>query len=147
MRARLREIAEAAILDPKQALLDSLGDISGVEVLYNNVMVATYIAPPRIVQTAEGPKTIHLPDRSHEEDRFQGKAALVIKLGPTAFKYDGSYPYEGPKIEPGDWVFLRPSDGMEMFKASAEDRNTGTSCRIIEDRFVLGRVKDPAAIW
>ncbi len=140
MRVKLREIAEAATLDPKQALLDSLGDISGIEVLYNNILVATYIEPEKTVGG------IYLPDRTFEESRFQGKVSLVIKLGPTAFKYDGSYPYEGPTIVTGDWIICRPSDGFEMFSAD-QTRQSGTSCRIFEDRFVLGRVQDPAAIW
>ena len=140
MRVLLREIAEASVHDPKQALHSHLGDISGLEVLYNNILVATYIEPEKTVGG------VYLPDRSLQEARFQGKVSLVIKLGPTAFKYDGSFPYEGPKIEIGDWIICRPSDGFEMFSAD-QTRQSGTSCRIFEDRFVLGRVSDPAAIW
>jgi hypothetical protein len=140
VRVLLREIAEQAAFDPKKALLDALGDISGIEVLYNNVLVATYIEPEMT------PGGIIKPDRSLMESRFQGKAYLVLKLGPTAFKYDGSYPYEGPQIESGDWIFARPSDGWELYSTDAT-RQAGTSCRIFEDRFIMGRVKDPAAIW
>lgn len=137
-RVKLREIAEAALLDPKQAILDSLGDISGIEVFHNLVMVATHIRPSI---TTGG---IHLPDRSLLEDRFQGKVGLVVKMGPLAFKEAPGAQFGGIEIKEGDWVFYRPSDGMEMFSV-AEDG--GTSCRLLDDTLIMGRVQDPSMVW
>jgi co-chaperonin GroES (HSP10) len=138
MRAKLREIAQQA--DPKQALLDAVGDISGVEVFHNLVLVATYIEPEK---TAGG---IIKPDRTLAENRFQGKCALVIKMGPLAFKDDAVAKFGGVVLQPGDWVIVRPSDGIELFKVDASG-SAGTSCRLFEDAHIKGRVDDPAKIW
>lgn len=141
MRAKLREIAEAAAFDPKKALIESLGDgINAIEVFHNQVMVATYIEPDKT------PGGIIKPDRTLAENRFQGKCALVLKLGPTAFKYDGSFPYEGPVPQVGDWVIAYPSDGRELFSVDASG-SAGTCCRIFEDINIKGRVSDPALIY
>jgi co-chaperonin GroES (HSP10) len=138
-RAKLREIAEAAQLDPKQALLNSLGDISQIEIFHNQVLVATYIAPEK---TKGG---IIRPDRSIMEDRFQSKIGLVIKVGPLAFKDDTLAQFGGVTIQEGDWVIAYPSDGRELFSVDASDG--GTSCRLFADTLIKGRVPDPSIIW
>lgn len=138
-RAKLREVAQAALNDPKQALLDSLGDISGIEIFHNRVLVATYIRPEKTVGG------IYIPDRTLAEDRFQGKVGLVIKKGPTAFKDDQDARFGGVDVEVGDWVFYRAGDGFEMFSVDKQDG--GTSCRLFNDQQIMGRVSDPALIW
>lgn len=138
VRPRLREIAQQA--DPKQAILDSLGDLSGIECFHNLVLVATYIEPEK---TAGG---IIKPDRTLAENRFQGKCALVLKLGPLAFKDDNIAKFGGVELKEGDWVVVRPSDGMELFKVDA-GTSEGTSCRLFEDAHIKGRVTDPALIY
>lgn len=140
MRAKLREVAQAAQADPKQALVDSLGDITGIEVFHSQVMVATYIEPE---MTAGG---IIKPDRTIQENRFQGKVGLVIKLGPLAFKDCNVAEFGGVEIKEGDWVYFRPGDGMELYSVDGE-RKAGTSCRLFQDVNILGRVSDPALIW
>ena len=140
MRVNLRDIAAAAEYDPAQALLDSLGDISGLQPMFNQILVATYIEPEK---TKGG---IIKPDNAILEGRFQGKVHLVLKLGPTAFKYDGSYQYEGPKIEVGDWIVARPTDGFEFFSLEPL-RHDATPCRFYEDRFILGKTNRPDAVW
>jgi co-chaperonin GroES (HSP10) len=137
-RAKLREIAAGE--DPKEALLDALGDISGVEIFHDQVMVATYIEPEKT------PGGVFLPDRTLAENRFQGKLGLVLKKGPLAFKDD---PVNGVffgdvDIEIGQWVFFRPADGMELFSV---DRTGGVPCRIFRDRDIKGRVSDPTVLW
>ena len=140
MRAKLREVAQAATRDPKQALLDSIDDISGIEMFHNLVLVATYIEPEK---TAGG---IIKPDRTLAENRFQGKCALVLKLGPLAFKDDNIARFGGVTLKEGDWVMVRPSDGLELFTVDATG-SAGTSCRIFEDINIKGRVSDPALIY
>jgi len=135
-RAKLRELASAD--DPKQAILNELGDLSGLELFHNQVMVATYIRPER---TSGG---IFLPDKTLAEDRFQGKVGLVVKLGPLAFKDDAIAKFGGVKLEEGDWVYYRASDGMELFSV---DKTGGVPCRIFEDTMIKGRVSDPALLW
>lgn len=140
MRAKLREVAQAATFDPRRALRDSIGDISGIEMFHNLVLVATYIEPEK---TAGG---IIKPDRTLAENRFQGKCALVLKLGPLAFKDDNIARFGGMTIAAGDWVMVRPSDGWELFTVDS-GTSTGTCCRIFEDVNIKGRVSDPAMIY
>lgn len=141
MRAKLREIAQAAMIDPEQALLDSLpAGLKHFEVFHNRVLVATYVRP----ETTKG--NIILPDRTLAEDRFQGKIGLVIKLGPLAFKDDNIAKFGGITVAVGDWVMYRPSDGWEMFFVDENGRD-GTPCRLIEDSNILGRTADPALIY
>lgn len=141
MRAKLREIAEAAQIDPKRALLDSLPvAVKDYEVFHNRVLVATYVRPEK---TKGG---IILADRSLAEDRFQGKVGLVIKVGPLAFADDGAARFGGVALQPGDWVTYRPSDGIEVFFVDDNGRDA-TPCRQLEDIHILGRTPDPALIW
>ena len=139
-RAKLREIAQAAEYDPRQALVDAIGDISGYECFHNRVLVATYIRPEK---TKGG---VYLADRSLAEDRFQNPIGLVLKIGPTAFMDDSAVNFGGVKIEPGDWVHYKPSNGIEMFFVDANGRD-GTPCRSLEDIHIIGRIDDPSKIW
>lgn len=136
--AKLREIASRSGEDPKKAILDQLPDISDLEIFHNQVMVATYIRPEK---TAGG---ILLPDKTIQEDRYQGKVGLVVKIGPLAFKDDSVAKFGGVTVQEGEWVFYRASDGMEFF---SKDRTGGVPCRIFEDTQIKGRVPDPAMLW
>jgi co-chaperonin GroES (HSP10) len=141
MRVNLREIAQAA--DPREALFSALGGAeNAIEVFHNGVLVATYVAPEK---TQGG---IIRPDRSLAEDRFQGKCALVIKVGPDAFRDNDAQGvrFHGDMVHPGEWVFVRPSDGTEMFIGRAGARE-GVSCRLFRDIHIMGRVPDPSMIY
>lgn len=138
MRTNLRNLAQQA--NPRQALLEAAGDLNGVYVLRNQVLVATFIESE---MTAGG---IIKPDKTLQEARFQGKSFLVLKCGPTAFKYDGSFPYEGEAPQPGDWVIARPSDGVEMFIGPAHG-SEGAPCRIFDDSSIWARVDDPSCVY
>ena len=139
MKAKLREIAQVSQHDPVQALIDAVGDVSGIEVMHNLVLVATYIEPERT------PGGVIKPDSAMEENRFQGKAGLVLALGPLAFKDDDRTKFGGMKLNAGDWVIARPSDGLEMLKVN---RDTGGAyLRLFEDINIKARVSDPALIY
>lgn len=140
MRTNLRAVAAAASKDPKKALLNELGDISGIEMLHNLVLVATYIEPEKTVGG------IILPDNALLENRFQGKGALVLKKGPLAFVDDNVAKFGGVSIDEGDWVVVRPSDGFEMFVGEAGSRH-GIACRVFEDTQIKARLADPSCIY
>jgi hypothetical protein len=140
MRLDLRSIAEAAAHDPAKPLWDAAGDLSDYEIFHNLILVATYIAPEKV-------GNIIMPDRRLDEDRFQGKIGLVLKVGPTAFVDDGATKFGGFELMPGQWVIYRPSDGYELFIRDRRKANEGLSCRLIEDVFVRGRVSDPGLIY
>ncbi len=127
-----KDIAESA-KPSKDAHLDALGGFTD-KVLHAQVVVMTYIAPAR---TQGG---IILPESTREEDRFQGKAALVVAMGPNAFKDDGVAQFGGVAPAVGDWVFVRPSDGMEFFY-------NGCSLRLFEDVNIKAIIADPMKYW
>lgn len=148
MKVNLRALAEAAAHDPAQPLWDAAGDLSDYEVFHNLVLVATYVAPPHVVKGPSGEDVIiHRTDKGMQEDRFQGKVGLVLKIGPTAFQDDSVAKFGGVVVEPGDWVMYRPTDGTELFIRDRRKSNEGLSCRLIEDVFVRGRTSDPSLIY
>lgn len=148
MKVDLRRIAEAAAFDPAKPLWEAAGDLSDYEIFHNLVLVATYIAPPKVFKGPSGEDIIlHQTDRSLAEDRFQGKVGLVLKVGPVAFKDDSVAKFGGVTVEPGDWVMYRPSDGTELFIRDRSKTNEGLSCRLIEDVFIRGRTSDPSLIY
>lgn len=140
MRVNLRDIAQAAAFDPERAIRDALGDISGVEIFHHHILVATYIEPE---VTSGG---IIKPDNTLAQNRFQGKAALVLLCGPNAFRDDGTTSFGGITVAPGDWVFARPADGMEVFIGGA-GATSGVSCRIFADKDIYGRLPHPSMVY
>jgi co-chaperonin GroES (HSP10) len=120
--------------DPKQIVFDALGEsMEGLELLQNDVLVVT---APTLTMSRGG---IIMTHKSKNEQRFQGKTGLVVKLGEIAFKDESRWPNEESRPKVGDWVFFRNSD-------SSECGINGISCRFIDDTFVKGRVSTPDAI-
>jgi len=120
--------------DPKKSLTDRLGDHSGVEILHNQVVVATYVRPTK---TKSG---IHLPDNYVDEDKFQGKVGLVVKMGNDACVDPTGKWFRGVNINLGDWIIFRPSDGWSI-------SINGVDCRVLEDIAIKGKVDRPDRIW
>lgn len=122
--------------DFKRDVLVKLGDISDKKLrLFNDeVLLATYITPEK---TSGG---IIMPQRRIDESRYQGKVGLVLKLGPTAFKYDGAFPYEGYVPQVGEYVMCFASDPREV-------GIRGVSCKIVKSQLCRMWVDDPADIW
>ena len=119
--------------DPREDLLKKLGDISDFEIFNNAVLLAIYERPE---MTKKG---IILTQTQRAEDKYQGKAALIIKLGPTAFASDGRYfTAGGPKV--GDWIAIRPSDGWPI-------TINGTLCRMLPDELVKISIPTPDSVY
>lgn len=120
--------------DPKTELLDKIGDLSSVDLFNNQVLVAVYIRPEK---TKGG---ILLPGQTRDEDKYQGKVGLVVKMGPQAFVDDDNKWFSGVNIQEDDWVFFRPSDGWSI---TVND----TLCRILDDTNVRGKITHPDQVW
>jgi co-chaperonin GroES (HSP10) len=119
--------------DPKLTILESLGDISNVELFHNQVLLATYMRPTK---TKSG---LILTDSHVDEDRYQSKVGLLIKKGPKAFEQDGTW-FEGMEFYEHDWLIFRPSDGWSITV-------NNVLCRIFDDINIKGRVQDPDAVY
>jgi hypothetical protein len=87
--------------DPKQKLLDQLGDISQIELFHNQVLLAVYLRPEKtksgLILTAD-----HL-----DEDRYQSKVGLLVKRGPLAFEQDGNW-FTGMTFQDHEWLIFPP---------------------------------------
>ena len=94
--------------DPRQAIMDQLGDLSGLELMLNNVLVAVYQRAKTANKTAGG---IFLPDKTKDEDKWQGIVGLVVAKGPKAYQDDEVTKFDGENVEIGDWVWFRPAEG------------------------------------
>ena len=120
-------------VDPKDAILQEIGDLSQVELFHNQVLLAVYIRPEK---TKSG---LILTDSHRDEDRYQSKVGLLVKRGPMAFEQDGNW-FQGLRFEDHDWLVFRPSDGWSITV-------NGVLCRIFDDINIKGRVPHPDAVW
>jgi co-chaperonin GroES (HSP10) len=128
--------------DPKQALLDKVGDISGIEIFGSDVLLALYTPPEK---TKSG---LIISDDTRNEFKFQGKAGLVVKLGSTAYRDEQGNKFRD--IEVGDWVCFRPSDGWPLQLNTRRTRISKdgiVDCRIITDINIRARVSHPDEIY
>lgn len=128
-------------VDPRQEILQRIGDLSNIEVFGNDIMVAVYMRPEK---TKSG---IILTDTSRAEDAFQGKCGLIVKMGPTAYMDE-----EGAKfrdIKEHDWVVFRASDGwpVTLNAANSVSSKDAVICRIITDINIRMRISSPDAIY
>ena len=120
--------------DPKKAILQAIGDLSGEELFHNQILVVTYVRPEK---TAGG---IIRQQENVGEDEYQGKVGLVVKKGKSAFISDGEQDFLGQDVEIGDWVVYRVGDGWAL-------TIRGTPCRILTDRTIRMKIKNPEDIF
>ena len=124
------------VVDPIEELTDKIGDLSEIEVPLNKVLVGIYMRPEK----TKG--WILLTDEYRAEDRFQGKAGLVLKKGPLAFVDDDRVKFSGFDPQVGDWVVFRSSNGLKLDIRSA----TG-HCIILTDTQIELVVPSPDMVW
>lgn len=137
--------------EQKAQILREVGDLSDGEydILDDHVLVAHYVTPNTMDMKRSDGTTykFHLTDNKVAESQFQGKAYLILKIGPTAFKYlPNGQAYEGTVPEVGDWAIVQPSDGKPVGIKALESREH-TICKLVPDRCIKQRVKDPRRIW
>jgi hypothetical protein len=114
--------------DPaKAAFLAKLGDLSWYEIGAKELLTATYLRPEK---TSGG---IILTARNLNEDIYQSKAHLVLKMGPQC-------EFFGFTVNVYDWVVFRPSDTWPL-------EIDGVHCRHVFDRDVRARIQHPERIW
>jgi len=121
----IRDLAKAK--DQKAAIIAALGDsLDTITLTSNDIIIAVYIE--KEINRAG----IIMPDERLKESLYQSKVGLVVKAGPDAFRFRGSYPWitfhpnevgENGKLLPayhervklhtpkvGDWVVHFPTD-------------------------------------
>ncbi len=124
--------------DPRQLIFDKIGMkkgvIPGFTLFGNRVLLGVYERPSK---TKSG---IILADQTRNEDQHQGKAAVVLMKGPTAFVSDAHYDFQGQDVEVGDWVTLWVGDGRRLFL-------NGQLCRIIRDQDINMKIPSPDQVF
>ena len=81
-----------------------------------------------------------MTDATRREDEHQGKAALVLMKGATAFVDDEHFQFHGDNVEPGDWISLWVSDGRKIII-------NGQLCRIIRDQDINMAIPAPDSVY
>lgn len=120
--------------DPAKKIWKEIGKLDSIEIFNNQVLAAVYIRPNK---TKGG---IYLSDQTTNEDRFQGKVGMIVKMGPSAFVDPNNEWFNGLKMGVGDWIFFRPSDGWHVTV-------NGVLCRVVVDVDVKGKILAPDAVW
>lgn len=121
-------------IDPAKDILDRIGSLEDFPIMGNRVLVAVYKRPERTMSK------IILPDQTRAEDEHQGKAALVLKKGPAAFKTDEHYDFQGDDVNPGDWISLWVTDGRKV-------TINKVLCRVVRDQDIVMKIPAPDAVF
>lgn len=121
-------------VDPREHIRNSVGDISGIEVFHNQILVGIYVRPGK---TKSG---LYIPDKTKDEDKYQGKVGVILKMGSTAGKDSGDGWFSDVTLNVGDWVLFRPSDGWPINVHNFD-------CRVLEDIHIKGRITSPDEIF
>lgn len=133
--------------DPKEVLLEEVGDVSGFVLVRNDCLIAMYergdasdtsIGQVSARQTESG---LWVADKSLKDDKYMGKVGLVLSVGPDAFVSDDKVRFYtaangDPLIQEGDWIVFRPQDGWPV-------QINGKSCRVVADYHIKARVDHP----
>lgn len=155
----------------KAHIAQAIGNIDEMDLFGRQVLIAVFCRPNTMkVRKHDGTDTfIYLPVKEIKEDWWQHKAALILKVGPEAFKGDDEGTYHNAtfgrgKLAPqvGDWLVANPSAGQQM-NLSGEGANRpkavdqrgeefdifewdGWPCRIVPDDCFVMRIKNPHSV-
>ena len=127
----IKALSEAS--DPKKAILEMVGDLNGIEIFSDMVLVASYVRPEK---TSGG---IYRPTSNVQEDVWQGKVGLVLKWGPDAFVDPETGNLYDQVADVGDWVVFKVGDGWSM---TIKD----VACRLVRDTNIKMKIQNPQAV-
>lgn len=123
---------------PEDAAKRTIGRIADyincIEPALDQVIVAIY---PRVEKIG----SIILPDSVTQENIWQGKVGIIVKMGPDAFVDDSSNNIEYKlKAKVGDWVYFSVQDGWISQIAGMFVRN-------LRARSIKGTLTRPDVIY
>ncbi len=130
--SKIVQIAQAD--DPRAAIIEAVGDLSGAMVCSDLVLLGTFI---RSEKTAGG---IIRPKETVQEDEFQGKVGLVLKSGPLAYGDWEDNEMVGENAKPHTWVVYQIKDAWPV-------QINGTACRLVPYDKIRMTVTDPAMVF
>lgn len=129
---KIEQISQAK--DPKRGIIDAVGDVSGVEVLTDLVLVGTFI------RSEKRESGLILPKEHLQEDEFQGKVGLVLKAGPLAFGDWEDDAERGQNAKPHSWVVFAIKDTWPC-------QINGVPCRVVPYDKLRMRINDPKMVF
>ena len=120
-------------VDPRKEILAKIGNsLDGFEILNNEVLLAIYMRPK---MTKGG---IMLTPRVLDEDKYQGKVGLVVKVGPSC-------DFPTVPIALHDWVMIKASDSLALDLLATDDKEI--NCRLVMDKFIRVKLQTPGMVW
>jgi co-chaperonin GroES (HSP10) len=120
--------------DPADTIKKKIGNLDDWEIFGNYILLGIYIRPEK------NKSGLYLADTTRDEDKHQGKAALVLKKGPMAFVSDDNYDFKGQNVDIGDWVSVWVSDGRTV-------TINKTLCRLVEDQHIRMKIPAPDLVF
>jgi co-chaperonin GroES (HSP10) len=119
-------------VDPAEEIRNKIGDLSGINLLGPKILCAIYVRPTK---TKGG---IILTDKVRDEDIYQGKIGLIVKVGVNVAE-DPEW-FGDTTLTEGMWVGFRASDGYSLIV-------NGVNCRILDDVRIQCTASHPDLIW
>lgn len=110
------------------------GKLPGFEVGGGNVLLMVYQRPEK------SPGGILYTDKTKDEEKNQGKACLVVAMGPTAFVSDKNYDFAGFRVDVGQWVQIYVYETKPVTVHSH-------ACRWIVDTAIRTTIPHPDVIY
>jgi co-chaperonin GroES (HSP10) len=90
----------------KAAILAAVGDLSNVKVPLNRILIAIFVRGEKV-------GSIIIPDKTRDEDVYQGVAGLVVKMGPHCYEVNKEIAFtDEDRCKVGDWVMFRRGEGF-----------------------------------
>ena len=129
---KIAQLSQAS--DPASAIRSAVGNLDGIEIMWRYILVGTFFRPEK---TAGG---IYRPQVNLNEDQYQSKTGLVLKMGPGCFKEEDGVSFYGQSVAVDDWVTYRVGDGWPV-------TIKGTPCRMLLDGNIKMKVQDPEAVF
>jgi hypothetical protein len=128
-KSKIEMLADSG--DQRETMKTLVGDLSGVKVMGNRVLVGIYIEPSKKGNLWLGKETL-------KESVYQGTVGLVLKKGSQAFQDDpdNKIKFNGETVSEGDYVAFRAGDAKRC-------QINGLDCRFVEDTLIDMVVSDP----
>lgn len=124
--------------DPKQELFDKYKDVINQMKLHgSSVLVAIYRRPEK---TKGG---IFVTGTNLDEDIWQGKVGLVLKVGPAPYDTEERKFFDCEPPQVGDWVVFKVSEAITIGVLERKG-----DCRVVRDRTrILMTIEHPDLVW
>lgn len=135
-----RRVGEGA--DPRKAIIEAIGDLAGVDVMSDLVLLGTYVpSDKKIIKRHDGSTVdFYKTGDQVKESQYQGKVGLVLKTGPLAYADWEADAEKGCNAQIGSWVALHVGDGWPL-------EVNGVPCRLVPYEKIRLRVKNPNIVY